>query len=127
MPIMEDYKQGLTTDSSNVQADVFKAPANTLEARAAATNGCVGFLSVLQICWEFKGNAIDVTLKLLGVTIGQGTLSPTNTTIKLGGSAAGFTAEVTLTLDITALSLKICGKACAPIVGCKQGCTTIHV
>ena len=103
----------------------------TVAGKAVSLSGCVTILHVIEVCYSISGDAIKITAKLktpLGdVELGSVTLDPQHTTAKLGGSLDGFKAEVTLTFDYSKLSLEICGKACAPIVGCTSGCTTIHV
>jgi hypothetical protein len=73
----------------------------------------------LTLSWDFTLSplSITVTLKLLGITIASGSLNPSNPTITLGGSAGGFTAEVTLTLNPSVPSMDYHVEVSAPIVG----------
>jgi len=84
-----------------------------------------GPLSV-SVCVDLSVPDISVTVTLLGVTIGKVVLNPQNTSATIGGSVAGFKAEVTFTADFTAETLTISAEVCAPFVGCKDAGTTIH-
>ena len=100
-------------------------------ANAAATNGCFTFLGILEVCWNISMAGIVITIKLKtpfgDVDLGKCELTSTKPSCKLGGSIDGFKAEVDLDVDLAAMSLKICGEVCAPFVGCKKGCTTLHI
>jgi len=102
---------------------------NTLVARTTSSDGCITFLGLLEVCYSFSGDSITISIKLNtpfgDVSLGSCTLSPDHQECKLGVSKFGFTAEVTLSLDTSNLSVRICGKLCAPFAGCKSGCTTI--
>ncbi len=109
------------------QQNLATANLNALEHRVSATGGCIKFLGVLEICFEISGEAVTLSVKLLGVTIGKVTLNPSNTCATVGGSAAGFKAEVKLCVNFRDLVLTISGEVCAPIVGCKKGETHIRL
>ena len=116
-------------DSKALSVAQNETPAHV--ANTAATNGCFTFIGVLEVCWNISmaGVIISITLKTPfgDVSLGKCELTSMKPSCKLGGSIDGFKAEVDLDFDITNLTLKICGEACAPFVGCKKGCTTIHI
>ncbi|WP_298882169.1 hypothetical protein [uncultured Polaribacter sp.] len=99
----------------------------TLAGQVATTNACISLLGALKVCADVQGDAVKVTVYLMGIEIGSGTLSLSHPSITIGGGAAGFKAEVKLTLKTDPIALEICGKVCAPFVGCKSGCTTLHL
>jgi hypothetical protein len=103
----------------------------TLAGRVVATSACITLLSVIEVCWRVTNDEIILTATLktpLGnIPLGEATLSAANNTATLSGSIDGFKAEVTITLNIAGLSLEICGKACAFLAGCAEGCTTISL
>lgn len=80
----------------------------------------------VQLCVDLSVPQISITVTLLGVTIGKVVLNPQNTSATIGGSVAGFKAEVTFTADFSARTLTISAEVCAPFVGCKDAGTTIH-
>lgn len=102
-----------------------------LSARATSVKGCITLLDVIEVCYSLSSDEVKVTATLktpLGnVNLGSVTLNARNPTATLGGHIDGFKAEVTVSIDFQTLELKICGKACAPIVGCKSGCTSVHL
>lgn len=106
-------------------------PKGSVGEQAVAASGCVTVLGLIQVCWSISGDELNVNATLQtpfgNASLGSVTLSPEHATATLGGGIAGFKAEVTLTFDFSALTLQICGKACAPFAGCKSGCTTINV
>lgn len=97
----------------------------TLERQATSLQGCISFLSVLQVCYQVSGDNIIISHKLLGVELGSVTLNSKNPTAKIGGSVDSIGAEVTFTLHLSPLSLEICGEV-KYIVGSKSGCTTVN-
>jgi hypothetical protein len=99
-----------------LSADVFAATCYSWSA---------GPLTV-QCCVDLSVPNVTVTVTLAGVTIGRAVLDPQHTSATIGGSVAGFKAEVTLTVDFTAATLTISAEVCAPFVGCKDYSTTIH-
>lgn len=66
---------------------------------------------------------VDLTLQtpLGNVSLGHAQLDPQHPSITLGGSVAGFKAEVTLSFDFSTLELTGTATVCAPFVGCKKG------
>lgn len=107
---------------------------DSLSARAASVAGCITLFSIgfasLEVCYSVNGDSVyvKVTLKtpVGDVDLGSATLDANNPSVTLGGGIAGFKAEVTLTLHLNVPSLEICGKLCAPWVGCTSGCFTIN-
>ena len=72
----------------------------------------------IKYCLDLSVPEITIEIYLLGVKIGGGTINPTNPSITIGGSVAGFKAEVTLTADFTKNQITYKITLCAPIVGC---------
>ncbi len=101
--------------------------ANTLGGRTAVNESCTSLLDVIKVCVKFNGNSAIVTVYLLGIDIGSATITPDRTCVTIGGGAAGYKAEVEICLNYETLILKICGKVCFGIFGCKEGCTSIHL
>lgn len=99
----------------------------TLAGQVALSHSCITLLDVLKICADVQGDNVHIEVTLAGIKIGGGTISKDHPSITIGGGAVGFKAEVTITLNMNPISLKFCGKVCAPIVGCKSGCTTLHL
>lgn len=81
-------------------------------------NGSISF-GPLTLSWNFSLDPlqVNVSASLVGIPIGSITLDPSHPTLTIGGSAAGFTAEVDLTLNIAAPSFSYHVKVKAPIVG----------
>lgn len=115
----------VTTHSENLLAHI-DGP-KTLAGRTALSQACISLLGVIKVCASVSGDNVDLTVSLMGVEIGHAVINAKHPSVTIGGSAAGFTAEVKITLDIKKMTLEICGTLCAPIVGCKKGCTTIHI
>jgi hypothetical protein len=107
-----------------------EAPVLSAE-QVASPAGCITLLGVIEICYQVAHNAIDITVYLttpIGkILIGHIHLDPQHPSVTIGGGVDGFKAEVTATFDFGTHVLKLCGKACAPFVGCKSGCTEIHL
>ncbi|WP_299015596.1 hypothetical protein [uncultured Polaribacter sp.] len=99
----------------------------SLAGQVTASHACVTLLDVIKVCASVQGDNVHVEVKLAGVTIGTGTLNLKNPSIKIGGGAAGFKAEVTITLKENPIALEFCGKVGLPIIGSKSGCTTLHL
>lgn len=79
----------------------------------------VGPLTI-NYCIDPSGPQVTFTITLAGVKIGSGTLNAQTPTVTIGGSVAGFTAQVTLTADFSASQVTYDITLCAPIVGCTQ-------
>ncbi len=73
----------------------------------------------LTLSWDFTLSPLNLslTVTLAGITIASGNLNPANPTITLGGSAAGFTAEVDLTLHPDVPSMDYHVVVSVPIFG----------
>lgn len=99
----------------------------TLAGRTATNEACISLFGVIRVCAKNSGDTVEITVSLMGVEIGKASLNAKHPTVTIGGSAAGFTAEVKITLDVKKMTLEICGTLCAPIVGCKKGCTSVHL
>lgn len=74
----------------------------------------------IKYCVDLSVPEITIEIYLLGVKIGGGTINKNNPTLTLGGSVAGFKAEVTLTADFSKDQITYKITLCAPIVGCKD-------
>jgi len=95
-------------------------PDNKLE-KAALMTFCNSFsIGPVKVdyCLDLSVPEVRVEVYLLGVRIGGGTLNPSNPSVTIGGSVAGFKAEVTLTADFSAKQITYKVEVCAPIVGC---------
>ena len=99
----------------------------TLAGQVATTSACISLLGALKVCADVQGSNVNLEVYLMGVKIGGGTVSIDHPSITIGGGAAGFKAEVKISLKTNPYALEICGKVCAPFVGCKSGCTTLHL
>jgi hypothetical protein len=113
----------------HIQGDIVPSVSrpDTLRGRAASLSGCIDFLSSVQVCYNVGDNEIDITVKLVGITLGEARLTPTNPKVTLGGGTFGLKAEVTLTFDFSTSVLHISGQACAPFVGCTSGDTSVQL
>ncbi len=61
---------------------------------------------------------ISATVFLCGISIGGGTINPSNPKITIGGGVAGFKAEVTLEANFAKQEIDYTAEVCAPIIGC---------
>lgn len=73
----------------------------------------------IKYCVDLTVPQITVEVYVLGVRIGGGTINPSNPSITIGGSVAGFTVQATLTADFKARQLTYQIKVCVPVLGCK--------
>jgi hypothetical protein len=112
------------------------APASdSLEAKSSSNKGTITILSFavasLVIYYKFKNSKLDVSLNLdtpfTSTELGHSTLDSKHPSIKLGGSASGFKAEVEFDLDTHKMVLTMKATGCAPGVGCTSGSTSLHV
>jgi hypothetical protein len=69
-------------------------------------------------CINLDPPSVSVELSILGHNIASCVLSSAHPTCTIGGSIAGFKAELKLTLDIPGKKLDYVITVCAPIVGC---------
>lgn len=72
----------------------------------------------INYCVDLSVPQITVDVSLAGVRIGGGVINAQNPSITIGGGAAGFKAEVTLTADFGAKQIKYDITVCVPILGC---------
>ncbi|HEX7150305.1 MAG TPA: hypothetical protein VF618_02370 [Thermoanaerobaculia bacterium] len=79
----------------------------------------VGPLTI-NYCVDLSVPQVTFSVTLAGVTIGSGTLDAQTPSVTLGGSVAGFTAQVTLTADFGQTQVTYDITLCAPFVGCTQ-------
>lgn len=72
---------------------------------------------------------IDLYITALGkkVRIAGVDINPNNPTVKIGGSALGFKAELDASFDFSTYVLTLKATGCVPILGCKTGTTHIHL
>ncbi len=80
-------------------------------------NWSVYVLSI-RACIDVSVPSASVEVDILGSSIGKCVLDPAHPICTIGGSIAGFKAEVTL--DIKGDCLAVQAEVCAPIVGCKK-------
>jgi len=104
---------------------------DSLITRASSINGCITLLGVLKICYSLSTDSVSISAELdtpFGTaSLGSCTLNLQHTECVLGVDKWGFKAQVTISFDFSTLVLTLCGKVCAPFVGCKEGCTSIHL
>jgi len=74
----------------------------------------------VNYCLDLSIPQITVEVFVAGVRIGGGTINPQHPTVTIGGSVAGFKAEVTLTADFSKRQLTYKITVCVPILGCKN-------
>jgi len=79
----------------------------------------------IEFCIDLSIPQVTVNVYLAGIKIGGGTLNPQHPSITVGGSAMGFKAEVTLSLDVSGQKLEYKAEVCAPIAGCKDKSGTL--
>jgi hypothetical protein len=98
-----------------------------LRESVASQAGCIGFLSVMEACYEVGPAEIDVSIKLAGNTMGKCTLSSAEPQCTLRGGLFGLVADATVSFDFTNYVLTISGEACVPAKGCTTGTTSVHL
>lgn len=106
---------------SSAKADVLSHIQDGQVDAASLQQFCNSFsISALTIkyCLDLSVPQITVEIYLAGVRIGGGTINPSNPSITIGGSIAGFKAEVTLAADFTKKQVTYNVTLCAPFVGC---------
>lgn len=74
----------------------------------------------LQYCVDSSIPQVTFNVTLLGGNIGSGVLNAQHPSATLGGSIAGFKAEVTLTADFQAEQVTYAITLCTPFGGCKN-------
>jgi len=84
----------------------------------------VGPLNI-SACIDITVPSATVKVDLVGVSIGNCTLSPQHTECLIGGSVAGFKAEVTLKL-VDNCSLVATAELCIPFKGCQKYTHTLY-
>jgi hypothetical protein len=103
---------------------------STLASKVASVSGSITLLYVFKIEYRFTDDQCSVSAIFQtpfgDVNLGKATLTHSDNTATLSGNIDGFKGEVSFELDFNKLTLKICGKACAPFAGCTSGCITIH-
>jgi len=110
----------MARDLSHIQD--FQVDASALDA----INGSVSVGS-LQIGYSVDPEAPSVTLtaQLAGVTIGTGTLTPSNAQLTLGGGVSGLKAEVVLTANFQSKQVTYDATLTAPLVGSTERTGTL--
>ena len=98
-----------------------------LRQSVASQSGCIGFLTVMEACYEVGTTEIDVSLKLAGNTIGKCTLSSTDPQCTFRGGLFGLVADATVSFDFTSYVLTLSGEACVPVKGCTTGTASIRL
>lgn len=119
--------------SASVPSDLYGGL--TLAEVVTVSQSCITLLSFsgasIQVCYGISGNSVQVKAVLStpvgDITLGSATLDAQHPTITLGGGAFGFKAEVTISFDVSTLTLNITASVCAPFVGCKSGSTSIKL
>jgi hypothetical protein len=96
-------KNNPTTGSGDKATQVHTLQLSQQEVAQMANigGGSISFGPV-TLSWNFTLSplAIDLKATLLGATIGEVHLSPDNPSASIGGSIAGFTAKIDLSLDL---------------------------
>jgi len=72
----------------------------------------------INYCIDTAVPQITIDVYVSGTRIGGGTINTSNPTITIGGSVAGFKAEVTLTANFSAKNVTYSITVCVPIFGC---------
>lgn len=72
----------------------------------------------IKYCLDLSVPEITLEVYLAGVRIGGGTINPSNPSITIGGSIAGFKAEATLSADFDSKQAKYSITLCVPVFGC---------
>jgi hypothetical protein len=120
-PITPALGQMLPNDALRVGA------ADGLRQSVASQSGCIGFLSVIEACYEVGSHEIDVSLKLAGNPLGKCTLSSADPECTFGGGLFGLVADATVSFDFTSYVLTLSGETCVPVKGCTAGTARIHL
>lgn len=81
----------------------------------------------IKLCVDTSPLSLSVEASLLGYTIANCTLTPAKPSCTIGGTIAGFTAQIKITLETSPLAVNLDGKLCAPLVGCKEFDVTIPI
>jgi hypothetical protein len=81
----------------------------------------------VSVTIDLSAPSVDIVVSLLGQQVGRAELDPEHTEAKIGGSVAGFKAEVDATMNFSSLELALEAEVCAPIIGCKSAQTTLHL
>lgn len=85
----------------------------------------VGPLSI-EFCYDLSVPRISVTVKLLGAILGTCSIDPSNPQCTLGGSVAGFKAEVTIHVNFDQKTITLTVELCAPVIGCVDYSPTLN-
>lgn len=100
---------------------------DSMRAKVASHSGCIGFLTVLEVCYTVQDNEVDIALKLLSFSLGECHLTADHPNCSLGGGVFGLKAQATFTYDFSSHVLQISGEACAPFQGCKSGSMSVQL
>lgn len=134
MPVQLSQEDTLPhIDFANDQMDA--EDPNALRNRVSSVDGQITIVAAfgckVVLNYSFTTSALNVSLVLEtpvgNVTLGSGTLNPSNPSFTIGGSINGFKAEATVSLDFSSLVLTAQGEVCAPFLGCKKGQVSIHL
>lgn len=105
------------------EATGLKHIADTQLHESAFNNFCnsltIGPVKV-NYCIDLTIPQVTFQVYLAGIQIGSGTIDPQHPCVTIGGSVAGFKAEVTLCVDPAKKQVTYEIEVCAPIVGCKK-------
>ncbi len=120
--------QGVTFTNQDILPHINAS--DSLAQMVSSISGCITVLAFagckLDACYEIHNNAADVQAILktpIGdVSLGKATLDWQHPKVTLGGGIDSFKAEVTIELLRDPIRIKVCGKVCAPFVGCASGC-----
>ncbi len=105
--------------SKNLLANVRDGQVDEASFQQFCNSFSVSALTI-KYCLDLSIPQITIEVYLAGVRIGGGTINAQNPSITIGGSVAGFKAEVTLKADFSKDNVTYSITLCAPIVGCKN-------
>lgn len=123
-----DQIQDGTANRDGKQAVLYDAKDAAATREALFNESCIswsfGPLGI-SACADLSIPKVSVRVTLMGMTLGECVLSPDHTACAIGGSIAGFKAEVRLQMLTGPLRLQIIAEVCAPFAGCKSTDVTI--
>jgi hypothetical protein len=129
MPIESTAHEPVTPALRRMLPDEAKraGSAEGLRQSVASHSGCVGFLTVMEACYEVGAAEVEVTVKLAGTAIGRGTLTTADPRSTFRGGLFGLIADATASFDFTSYVLTLRGEVCVPVKGCTSGTTSVHL
>jgi hypothetical protein len=103
--------------SKNTLAHVQEGQVSEASLQQFCNSFSVSALTI-KYCLDLSIPQITLDIYIAGVRIGGGTINPSNPSITIGGSAAGFKAEVTIAADFDKKQVTYKITLCVPVFGC---------